>query len=126
MNSAALLWQKGICEICIETILFKVNVSNDIVQVFDLCGDMKVDPGAASHPTLNWCHIAPHSQPMKHLSCSLMNARSIVNNSFDLHAYLETAKPDNVTITFTYLDELILDSEMVDDIGIRKGGLGGL
>ena len=47
--------------------------------------------------------------------CQLLNARSVVNKRHDLEALLISRKLDVLAVTETFLSDVILDSELVND-----------
>ena len=49
------------------------------------------------------------------ISCKFLNARSIVNKREDLQALLESEQLDVLAVAETFLDDDILDSELVDN-----------
>ncbi len=88
-----------------------------LVWLLLLCGDIETNPGFSPTAQSLPCASSDRRPPSlsSHLSCSLMNARSIVNKILDLNVFLVTVKPDVVAITESFLDGSILDSEVVDD-----------
>ena len=63
---------------------------------------------------LNDCSMSPKPRYPNTLKCKSLNARSIVNKSLDSQAMILSENLDVVAITETFLDDNILDGELVD------------
>ena len=61
-----------------------------------LAGNVEVNPG-----------------PANTLKCYLLNARSVVNKSLDVHAFLHSQNVDVLAVTETFLSDAITDGELV-------------
>ncbi len=100
------------------------NDSNLLSSTFD----NSLDNSTSLSPT-NSTSSSMTANNLQNLKCFLVNARSIVNKTSDLHSLLAVDKPHLVAITETYLDVNILNTELVDNSysvfrrdRIRQGG----
>ena len=73
-----------------------------------------VNPVNTSIFLLETSDSAYRSPSARGLSCTLLNARSIVNKTLDLHALLTNDHLDLVAVTETFLSDDVNNSELVD------------
>ena len=70
--------------------------STNCLWLLLLAGDVEVNPS-----------------PANTLKCCLLNARSVVNKSLDVHAFLHSQNVDVLAVTETFLSDAITDDELV-------------
>ena len=71
------------------------------------------DDGARAEPGFVDIVDPTKSCPIRTLKCCLLNARSVVNKSLNVQAYLHSESLDVLAVTETFLSDAISDGELV-------------
>ena len=74
-----------------------------------LSGDVEANPGPPTRGS-----SSKRQADQRILNCCSLNARSVVNKSLDLQAYLQCNSLDLLAVTETFLSSEILDGEVID------------
>ena len=77
-----------------------------------LSGDVEANPGPPTLPSTD-ARVRVVQDDPRTLKCCSLNARSVMNKSLDLQAYLQSNSLDMLAVTETFLSAEILDDEVI-------------